>query len=68
MLLINTIILLINRIPIALKLGAADHKERAAKEEEKRKLHVKLSTCVVQDRKKFDIAWAGYIKHAEVGL
>ena len=43
-----------------------DYKERAAKDEEKRKLQAKLNMCVVQDRKKFDLAWAGYQKHAEV--
>ena len=63
----GTVMVLVNLaiIPLAYRMVKADNKVRAKDDEEKRKLYGKLMTAEVEDRKKYDIAWQGYVN--EVG-
>ena len=48
-------------IPASVVMVRADARTRATKAEERRKLYDKLKTAEVEDRKKYDLAWQGYV-------
>ena len=48
-------------IPAGVVMVRADVKTRATKGGERRKLYNKLKTAEVEDRKKYDLAWQGYV-------
>jgi hypothetical protein len=61
----GVVVILINLaiIPAGVVMVRADVKTRAAKAEERRKLYDKLKKAEVEDRKKYDLAWQGYVNN-----
>ena len=61
----GTVILILNLavVPLGYRMARADAKARAEDEETRRKMYSKLGHAQVQDRRKYDIAWEGYLNH-----
>ena len=51
-------------IPCSIIASWAEHKKQSKAEEIKIKFYEKLKHAEAEDKKKFDIAWTGYTKHA----
>jgi len=51
-------------IPISMYMHVVDRRVRAKREAKLRSLYAKLQICQEKDKKKFELAWNGYVKHA----